>query len=590
VESRERGFTLVEVVIGVAIIATTAAAGIAISLASRPAAVSAAAARFDALLDAARTEARAFDSGVTIAFTAPNANPAIDGFQARLYRNRPSTGTLVALNFAEIDAAVSLREREILGTPGFALTIHHDGRVSGVTGYTPVGQSSLPEVTCPASGSYHFVFSAAGGQADRYVPCRITLAVSGPIAYATIPPGGTSSPPPANGCGGGPCSSAPPVQTSTCPPNSFLNGDGCIDSPLVVTPSSLLFLHPNSPTQLIKVTENSYAGPIQIASTSCNRSALTLEGGGNGPGTFFSAASMQPGICNFTVADNHGGSKNVLVTAYDVLTSSPSSLVFPSPSAPAQLITAHEGYYPGVISTDLTTPSADGLPGCAPYAAIDSKGRSTDSSWNAVFTVSPQLQVANRCEVTLRDDHGGMIQVPVHILNPMTICPDGTIVTPGTPCSVQVASSSVTITFSMGCKRSASGQWSPGIDTLTVFNPNRQSYYLSPTRPQIFVSLTTMTLPNTQAVTFNISAPPGSTAVLAVSASGTQLYTAANAFPVIGWWNGNVWTPPYSGTFYVGYLQDYAAPDCNGDGSGGSGQQGVVNVYNGSFSFSARQQ
>jgi prepilin-type N-terminal cleavage/methylation domain-containing protein len=449
VERSERGFTLVEVVIGVAIIATTAAAGIAISLAARPAVVSAAAARFDALLDAARTEARAFDSGVTIAFTPLQPDPAIDGFRARLYRNRPAVGALVAMNLPNIEASVALRESETLGAPAFALTIHHDGRITGILGYTPAAQSSSPETGCPASGSYHLTFTAAGGHADRYIPCRITLAATGPVAYATIPPAANDSPPPTNGCSGGPCSSPPPALTSTCPPNSFLNGTACIDSPLVVSPSSLLFLHPNAPAQSVSVSESSYSGPIALTSTTCKASDVAISGGGTGPSTSFSVTSSQAGTCSFIIADNHGGTQTVHVTTYGVLTVSPTSLVFPSPSARAQMITGHEDYYSGVISTSLTLSDAGGDPGCAPYASIDSAGRNTDSSWNVTFAVLPQRALLGQCEVTLRDDHGGMVQVPVVFKNPTMTCPDGTVVGLGTPCpAATLASQPPQLTFS----------------------------------------------------------------------------------------------------------------------------------------------
>ncbi len=55
---REGGFTLVEIVIAVAIVAATVAAGVGISLGSRSLAVSTAAGEFDQFLDSARTIAR----------------------------------------------------------------------------------------------------------------------------------------------------------------------------------------------------------------------------------------------------------------------------------------------------------------------------------------------------------------------------------------------------------------------------------------------------------------------------------------------------------------------------------------------------
>ena len=56
--SGDSGFTLIEIVIAVAIVATVVAAGVAVSLGARSFAVSTAAAEFDHLLDSARTIAR----------------------------------------------------------------------------------------------------------------------------------------------------------------------------------------------------------------------------------------------------------------------------------------------------------------------------------------------------------------------------------------------------------------------------------------------------------------------------------------------------------------------------------------------------
>ena len=85
----ERGFTLIEMVIVVAIVATTVAAGVGLSLASRSFAVSAAATEFDHLLDSARTIAREVQ-GVTLTFV-PDAYG--DGTEVRVLAGGPG-GTL----------------------------------------------------------------------------------------------------------------------------------------------------------------------------------------------------------------------------------------------------------------------------------------------------------------------------------------------------------------------------------------------------------------------------------------------------------------------------------------------------------------
>jgi len=110
----ERGFSLIEVIVAVGVVALIALGGAGLTLSSRSLAVSSSALRFDALLDAARTTARAFEYGVTIAFV-PDAFG--DGFRAQLYENRPGTAPLLASTIPALEARVALRETETLGCP-----------------------------------------------------------------------------------------------------------------------------------------------------------------------------------------------------------------------------------------------------------------------------------------------------------------------------------------------------------------------------------------------------------------------------------------------------------------------------------------
>jgi prepilin-type N-terminal cleavage/methylation domain-containing protein len=206
----ERGFSLIEVLLAVGVISLIALGGVGLTLSSRSLAVSAAAAGFDALLDGARTTARAFDDGVTLAFV-PDAYG--DGFRAQLYQNRPGTATLVASTMPALEARVTVNETETLGAPSFALTIHGNGDVAGIVGGV-LGQAG-PETPCPASGAYHFVFSYAAAHADRYVACRLTLAATGPAVIVTPPPAVPLPLPTAPACTGAACASVP-----TAPPSA----------------------------------------------------------------------------------------------------------------------------------------------------------------------------------------------------------------------------------------------------------------------------------------------------------------------------------------------------------------------------------
>jgi prepilin-type N-terminal cleavage/methylation domain-containing protein len=120
---RDRGFTLIELVIAVGVIAMTAAAGIGISLASRSLAVSTAATEFDQFLDSARTMSRELQ-GATLVF-APDAYG--DGTEVRLLASTPN-GTLVATTLPDLHARAIIEETESLGNPPYAFVVHATAR------------------------------------------------------------------------------------------------------------------------------------------------------------------------------------------------------------------------------------------------------------------------------------------------------------------------------------------------------------------------------------------------------------------------------------------------------------------------------
>ncbi|MBV8726321.1 MAG: hypothetical protein JO233_00935 [Candidatus Eremiobacteraeota bacterium] len=220
--ANEGGFTLVEIVIAVAIVATTVAAGFGISLASRSLAVSTAAGEFDHFLDSARTMARDLD-GATLAFTADAYG---DGTEVRLLaggpNSSPSPTTLPTLH-----ARAAIEEAESLGKAPFAFVVHANGSLSGRPGYH-VGDSASNDVGCPASGAFHFVIRAAGGSADRYVPCRVSLAANGPVTLLAWPSAPIApSPTPCTGTGCTATLPSEPASTASCPPNYTPTPGGC---------------------------------------------------------------------------------------------------------------------------------------------------------------------------------------------------------------------------------------------------------------------------------------------------------------------------------------------------------------------------
>ena len=229
--ARERGFTLIEVVVAVGIIATTAVAGVGLSLASRSFGVAAAATEFDHLLDSARTISHQVQ-GATIAFI-PDAYG--DGTEVRVYAGT-ANGTPVATTLPPLYTHAVIEEVESLGKPPFAFVLHVNGALGGRSDYRIGANTASSEIGCPAKGAFHFVIHVNGGSADRFVPCRTPLAATGP-ATLTIWPSATIAPLPT------PCaaSCAPaalptaPSSSPSCPPNFTAIPSGCTPTP---TPSA----------------------------------------------------------------------------------------------------------------------------------------------------------------------------------------------------------------------------------------------------------------------------------------------------------------------------------------------------------------
>jgi prepilin-type N-terminal cleavage/methylation domain-containing protein len=220
----ERGFTLIEMVIVVAIVATTVAAGVGLSLASRSFAVSAAATEFDHLLDSARTLAREVQ-GVTLTFV-PDAYG--DGTEVRVLAGGPS-GVLTPTTLPPLHTRATIEETESLHQAPFAFIVHLTGALGGRPGFRFGDATTAAEVGCPPSGAFHFVIKAAGGSADRYVPCRMTLAAGGPVTLTTWPLAPIApSPTPCSGFG---CTATAlptaPASTASCPPSFTAIAGGC---------------------------------------------------------------------------------------------------------------------------------------------------------------------------------------------------------------------------------------------------------------------------------------------------------------------------------------------------------------------------
>ncbi|MEA2666232.1 MAG: hypothetical protein QOI11_3176, partial [Candidatus Eremiobacteraeota bacterium] len=250
---RDRGFSLIELTVAVGLIALFAATGAGLTLANRSLAVAAAASELDQLLDSAKTMARELGGG-RLTFTADG-----DGTVATFAVTDPD-GTLVPTTLPALHTHAHIAEQDALGDPAFALVLHADGRLGGIPN---ARSASATEVGCPASGRYHIRISAAGGSADRYLPCRTVLAAGGPLTYTVWPPA-TIAPTPVAQCAG-PCSPPPLPNASspalTCPLGTSAINDTCVP----VSPPTPTSTPTPTPTPTVIVTATSTPEPTSLA-------------------------------------------------------------------------------------------------------------------------------------------------------------------------------------------------------------------------------------------------------------------------------------------------------------------------------------
>jgi prepilin-type N-terminal cleavage/methylation domain-containing protein len=157
----ERGFTLLETALTIAIVAIVALATGAFFAASRPFGAHAASISFDALLGHARSVASTSGNGATIAVV----NDAT-GFTATLYPGRPNAAGLgVAVETIHASAAVA---SAFTGATAFALFLNSAGIGTGAPWSAGDGTIAA-EPPCP--GALDLTFTAGTQTETRALAC-----------------------------------------------------------------------------------------------------------------------------------------------------------------------------------------------------------------------------------------------------------------------------------------------------------------------------------------------------------------------------------------------------------------------------------
>lgn len=175
----ERGFSLIEVLIAVAVTAILIAVGVGLARGSRPAALGSAVTAFDALLAAGRAVAATSGNGATIVF-----EPIQSGTRMTLYAGRPNgLAAMARTAIPPVQTQADVTEASA-GQPPFALFFSSSGNASLQPRYPDPAfydRSDIPIITtgepaCPAAGNYRVSFRVNAASQSRALFCQSTLA------------------------------------------------------------------------------------------------------------------------------------------------------------------------------------------------------------------------------------------------------------------------------------------------------------------------------------------------------------------------------------------------------------------------------
>lgn len=182
---RERGTTLLEVVIVLAIAVLLAAAGLALAKGSRPFAMRSAVSQFDGTLAYARALAADSGNGATLVFRPGSAG---SGFMLIVYAGRPtSLSAMHQAPLAPVLATGDVSEAK-LGRVPFTIFLDSAGHAGAMNGAVSPGTAIASDPGCPSGESaVVLTFSDARSSGVRTIACN--TAVSGvPVSIPPVAP------------------------------------------------------------------------------------------------------------------------------------------------------------------------------------------------------------------------------------------------------------------------------------------------------------------------------------------------------------------------------------------------------------------
>ncbi|MHB8177944.1 MAG: prepilin-type N-terminal cleavage/methylation domain-containing protein [Vulcanimicrobiaceae bacterium] len=410
----ERGFTLVELMVAVAIAMLFAVGIVTYSLARRPAALRTAVDRYDALMVQARSLAAASGNGATLVFL-PRSNAAgtrIPGFTLRLYRGRPNaTGALAPAVAAQVISDADIREAR-LGTPPFAVFLASDGSASALGAYPP-SAGGFPTIAnqppCPGA-QVTLEFRVPQAADTRLLSC------SAPRAYGSARPYASPTP------------NLPLVD----PPISYFHWPGAPRKQFVAvefgytrwfaaagftcttqdgTPiATLPHNAPVSPYSPADSPQDAQAQPQPPADAPYAYASSTTSMQ-DAPATFYAdPQGSNAGICYLPIQDAYAQVATEELVTMGALALSTPTIAFASPAAAAQTVDLEKTYD---VVPIVATIAASTCAGIARVALGTGSAPATPSSVPATAPITVTAQSPGACSVTFGDQYSAQGEPPV---------------------------------------------------------------------------------------------------------------------------------------------------------------------------------
>ena len=411
----EAGFTLLELIVTVAITVILITAGGYWMLSMRPGALRGALDDFDANLAAAKAIAATSGNGATLIFE-PQSNGST-GYTLTVFSGRPTaSGAVKSTNTMIANSGATVKEAHF-GDPPFAIFLSSAGYPTGTANY-PALTDGVPNFTtiateppCPAGGIELTFTSPQGVTATRTLPCNVVVAGTGAAD---------------------PTPSPNPIKVEP----TYLLAHYTTDSgPLKFKAIEYGYYHwydslvgQNCQTQSSD-TGNSpatFASPWPYAAPSPASQGAVAPAAPNAPYTWPGGDPNDPpalfqlspvvhngGLCTVTVADDYGQSGTVQVQVMGDLRGSP------APPNPLQLTAGKPAIainFGKTFDSEQLKLFAGGA--CASIIAAQpasglTPGSPTTASAGATMIVAPLAQGA--CTMIVADQYGEQVQVPINV-------------------------------------------------------------------------------------------------------------------------------------------------------------------------------